>query len=120
MRPIQFTESSRRANSVFRFCGLLFSGKRCEYLLWNLSKMRIPIVEFDDAGNLGFAITPLPLIFRTEYYWFWLRMYLEVAMLGGLFMISPRTVQREIRFLLPVLWNYFKEQVMWPTAEQWL
>jgi hypothetical protein len=47
-------------------------------------------------------------------------MYPEVAMLGWLFMISPTTVQREIRFLLPVLWNYFKEQVMWPTAEQWL
>ena len=50
----------------------------------------------------------------------WLRMYPEVAMLSGLFMISPATVQREIRFLLPVLWNYFKEQVKWPTAEQWL
>ena len=50
----------------------------------------------------------------------WLRMYPEVTMLSGLFMISPTTVQREIRFLLPVLWNYFKEQVKWPTAEQWL
>ena len=47
-------------------------------------------------------------------------MYPEVAMLSGLFMISPATVQREIRFLLPVLWNYVKEQVKWPTAEQWL
>lgn len=47
----------------------------------------------------------------------WLRMYPEVAMLSGLFMISPATVQREIRFLLPVLWNFVKEQVKWPTAE---
>jgi hypothetical protein len=35
-------------------------------------------------------------------------------------MISPTTVEREIRFLLPVLWSYFKEQVKWPAAEQWL
>ena len=41
-------------------------------------------------------------------------------MLSGLFMISPTTVEREIRFLLPVLWSYFKEQVKWPAAEQWL
>ena len=47
-------------------------------------------------------------------------MYPEVAMLSGLFMISTATAQREICFLLPVLWNYFKEQVKWPTAEQWL
>ena len=47
-------------------------------------------------------------------------MYPEVAMLSGLFVISPATVQREIRFLLPVLWNNVKEQVKWPTVEQWL
>ena len=50
----------------------------------------------------------------------WLRMYSEVAVLSGLFMICPSSVEREIRFLLPVLWNYFKEFVRWPTAEQWL
>jgi hypothetical protein len=37
----------------------------------------------------------------------WLRMYPEVVMLSGLFMVSPTTVKREFRFLLPVLWNYF-------------
>ena len=47
-------------------------------------------------------------------------MYPEVAVLSGLFMICPSSVEREIRFLLPVLWNYFKEFVRWPTAEQWL
>ena len=41
----------------------------------------------------------------------WLRMYPEVTILSGLFMMSPTTVQREIRFLLPMLSNYFKEQV---------
>ena len=35
-------------------------------------------------------------------------------------MICPSSVEREVRFLLPVLWNYFKEFVRWPTAEQWL
>ena len=50
----------------------------------------------------------------------WLRMYPEVAMLSGLFMVSPTTIEREIRFLLPVLWNYFKQFVRWQTPEQWL
>ncbi|CAB4016352.1 Hypothetical predicted protein [Paramuricea clavata] len=50
----------------------------------------------------------------------WLRMYPEVVMLSGLFMVSPTTVKREIRFLLPVLWNYFKQFVRWPSHEQWL
>ena len=47
-------------------------------------------------------------------------MYPEVAVLSGLFMICPSSVEREVRFLLPVLWNYFNEFVRWPTAEQWL
>ena len=41
-------------------------------------------------------------------------------MLSGMIMVSPTTVEREIRFLLPLLWHYFKELVKWPTAQQWL
>ena len=47
-------------------------------------------------------------------------MYPEVAVLSGMFMISPTTVQREIRVLLPLLWHYLKGQVQWPTHQQWL
>ena len=50
----------------------------------------------------------------------WLRMYPEMSMLSGLFMVSPTTIEREIRFLLPMLWTYFRELVRWPTPEQWL
>ncbi len=34
-------------------------------------------------------------------------------------MVSPTTVQREIRTLLPILWQYFRQMVRWPTREQW-
>ena len=50
----------------------------------------------------------------------WLRMYPEAPILSALFMISPTTVEREVKFFLPVLWNYFKQFVRWPTHEQWL
>ena len=50
----------------------------------------------------------------------WLRMYPEVAILSGMFMISPTTVQREVRMIVPLLWHYFKEQVQWPTHQQWI
>ena len=47
-------------------------------------------------------------------------MYPEVAVLSGMFMVSPTTVQREIRMILPQLWNYSKEKVQWPTHQQWM
>ena len=50
----------------------------------------------------------------------WLRMYPEIAVLSGMFMISPTTVQREVRMILPLLWHYFKGQVQWPTHQQWI
>ena len=50
----------------------------------------------------------------------WLRMYPEVAILSGMFMISPTTVQREVRMIVPLLWHYFKGQVQWPTHQQWI
>ena len=48
----------------------------------------------------------------------WLRVYQEAAMLSGLFIASPTTVERDIKFLLPVLWNYVKQFARWPTDEQ--
>jgi hypothetical protein len=47
-------------------------------------------------------------------------MYPEIAMLSALFMVSPTTIEREIRFLLPILWTYFRNLVQWPTPEQWM
>ena len=35
-------------------------------------------------------------------------------------MVSHTTIEREIRFLLPMLWTYFRDLVRWPTPEQWL
>ncbi len=49
----------------------------------------------------------------------WLRMYPEVSILSGIFMVSPTTVQREIPTPLPILWQYFRQMVRWPTREQW-
>ena len=48
----------------------------------------------------------------------WLRVYPEAAMLSGLFIASPTTVERDIKFLLPVLWNYVKQLARWPKDEQ--
>lgn len=50
----------------------------------------------------------------------WLRMYPEIAMLSALFMVSPTTIEREIRFLLPMMCTYFRNWIQWPTPEQWL
>jgi hypothetical protein len=47
-------------------------------------------------------------------------MYPELVVLSGIFMVSSATVEREIRFLLHVLWSYFKDLVKWPTKEKWL
>ena len=47
-------------------------------------------------------------------------MYPEVTMLSSMFMGRPTTVEREIRFILPLLWHYFKELVKWPIAQQCL
>ena len=41
-------------------------------------------------------------------------------MLSALFMVSHTTIEREIRFLLPMPWTYFRDLVRWPTPEQWL
>ena len=48
----------------------------------------------------------------------WLRMYPEMSMLSALFMVSHTTIEREIRYILPVIWTYFRDLVGWPTPEQ--
>ena len=107
---------------------------RCEHLMWSLTGESVEsfnqivrdttpyVTMYTRRRRLRVRDNPFTLDIRNRILlvFIWLRMYPEVAMLSGLFMISPATVQREIRFLLPVLWNYFKEQVKWPTAEQWL
>ena len=39
-------------------------------------------------------------------------------MLSALLMVSPTTIEREIRFLLRMLWTCFKNLIEWPTPEQ--
>jgi hypothetical protein len=123
------------------FIGSYFPGRdfynelvRCEHLFWNLTGESVEsfnqvvrdatpyITMYTRHRRLRVRDNPFTLDIRNRILlmFIWLRMYPEVVMLSGLFMISPTTVEREIRFLLPVLWNYFKEQVKWPTAEQWL
>ena len=36
-----------------------------------------------------------------------IRMYPEVAVRSGMFVISPTMAQREIRMILTLLWHYF-------------
>ena len=39
-------------------------------------------------------------------------------MLRALFMVSRTTIEREIRFLLRILWTCFRNLIEWPTTEQ--
>ena len=41
-------------------------------------------------------------------------------MLSALLKVSRRTIEREIRFLLPVLWTYFTNLIEWATPVQWM
>ena len=118
------------------FPGRDFYGEleRCEHLFWKLTGESVEsfqqivhdvtpyILMYTRRRRLRDCDNPFRLDVRNRILLviIWLRMYPEVAVLSGLFMICPSSVEREIRFLLPVLWNYFKEFVRWPTAEQWL
>ena len=108
--------------------------ERCEHLLWNLtgeSTQSFQQIVHDVTPYMlmytrrrSFRVrdNPFKLDLRNRILLviIWLRMYPEVAVLSGLFMICPSSVEREVRFLLPVLWNYFKEFLRWPTSEEWL
>ncbi len=108
--------------------------ERCEHLFWNLTGESVisftRIVE-DVGPNMSmYTRRRQPRIrnsaFKLDTYnrilmvLIWLRMYPEMSMLSALFMVSHTTIEREIRFLLPMLWTYFRDMVRWPTPEQWL
>lgn len=108
--------------------------ERCEHLFWSLTgesvesfaqiiqgiapEMRI----YTRARQPRVRNCPFRLDVRNRVLMvvIWLRMYPEVTMLSAMFMVSPTTVQREVRYLLPMLWSYFRELVQWPNADQWL
>ena len=106
------------------FVGSYFPGKdfynqliRCEHLMWSLTGESVEsfnqivrdvtpyVTMYTRHRRLMVRDNPFILDDRNRILlvFIWLRMYPEVRMLSGFFMISPTTVQREIRFLLPVL-----------------
>ena len=108
--------------------------ERCEHLFWSLTGESVDsfrriiqgvapeMTMYTRARQPRVRNCPfrLDVCNRVLLVLIWLRMYPEIAMLSGMFMVSPTTVQREIRYLLPMLWTYFRELVQWPNAEQWL
>ena len=50
----------------------------------------------------------------------WLRMYPEIAVLSGMFMVSPTTIEREIRMILPFYETISVNYLRWPTTDEWL
>lgn len=49
----------------------------------------------------------------------WLRKYPCLDTLALIFDISPSTVSAIIHRVIPVLWRYFHNQVVWPTNAEW-
>lgn len=49
----------------------------------------------------------------------WLRKYPCLDTLALIFDISPSTVSALIHRVIPVLWRYFHNQVVWPTNAEW-
>ena len=108
--------------------------ERCEHLFWNLTGESLESFRniVDDVAPVMAYYTrarqprvrncPFRLDVRNRILlvFIWLRMYPEVSVLSAMFMVSATTVQREIRYVLPMLWTHFREQVQWPNAEQWL
>ena len=94
--------------------------ERCEHLFWNLTGESVMsftrIVQ--DVGPITSMYTRRgqPCIrnstFKLETYnqvlmvLIWLRMYPEMLVLSALFMMSHTTIEREMQFLLPMLWTY--------------
>ena len=141
MSPSQHPRGTYRRSSVSKFVRSAFNGRdffseleHCQHLFWNLTgesvESFLQIVQ--DVGPTIYSQTrrrnrrqidyPYILDMRNRILlvMIWLRMYPEVVVLSGMFMISPTTVQREVRMILPLLWHYFKGQVQWPTHQQWI
>ena len=132
----------RIQNVLFpEFVSSEFSGRdvfsdleNCEHLFWSLTGESVQSFRqiVRDVGPLMFMYTrqrqprirnstfKLSEINRILLVIIWLRMYPEIVMLSALFMVSPTTIEREIRFLLPMLWTYFRNLIEWPTPEQWM
>ena len=103
--------------------------ERCEPLFWNLtgesleSFRRIVIdvgpqmAMFTRRREIRRRDNPFKLdtANRLLLLLIWLRMYPEISLLSGMFMVSP-----SIRFLLPMMWTYFRNLVRWPTHEEWM
>ena len=50
----------------------------------------------------------------------WLRQYPREELLAAWFGVSTQIVSKDIQYLVPVLWHYFRSQIKWPNHEQWL
>ena len=50
----------------------------------------------------------------------WLRTYPSYSSLAVQFNASRTTVSRTLRFVTQILWHYFRQQIRWPTRDQWL
>ena len=49
----------------------------------------------------------------------WLRQYSREQLLAAYFEISTNTVSRDIHFIIPLIWSYFRDKIQWPNHE-WL
>ena len=49
----------------------------------------------------------------------WIRKYPCLDTLALLFDVSPSTVSNIIHSVVPVLWRFFHNQVLWPSIEEW-
>ena len=108
--------------------------ERCEHLFWNLTGESLEsfrhIVEGVAPVMANYTRRRQPRVRHCPFMLdvrnrlllvlIWLRMYPEASVLSAMFMVSATTVQREIRYVLPMLWAHFREQVQWPNVEEWL
>ena len=117
--------------SEFPARDVLSDWERCKHLFWSLTGESVESFTrtVQDVGPVMSMYTrqrqtrvrnntfKLYEINRILLVIIWLRMYPEIAMLSALFMVSPTTIETEIRFLLPMLlWTYYRNLVQWPTG----
>ena len=49
----------------------------------------------------------------------WLRKYPCIDTLALMFDVSVATVSKTLHRVIQVLWHYFKNQVSWPSLDEW-
>ena len=49
----------------------------------------------------------------------WFRHYPREELLAAQFGVSVNVVSMDIQFIVPVLWDYFRGNIRWPTIDQW-